>query len=171
MHNSSDSHYTKAWDKILEEFATLENSTGMNSERMNRTKLLIRWAQYLQEQAMIKHLFFKTNAEYIRELRKRGYHMDGTSHEAYWESLSAASKRVHHHVTFMESLKIKIDGDKKDKKPEISNPFDQVMAWILSNGINADENISVKRYVEIKKIINNRIKSIESQKRKNGSIR
>jgi len=172
LHNASDKHYQQCWDKILEEFAELENSTGMNAEKFTRTKLLIRYSQYLQEQAMIKLLFFETHPDVIKELRKRGYKMANTSQEAYWDSLTAASKRVHYHVTFIESMQIKLRGDKEDKKKEQhGSVFDQVMSWVASHDIYVDENITVSRYVEIKKIINNRIKALESQQKKHGRVK
>jgi len=173
LHDAADAHYSERWEKILEEYAKIENDSGVNAEKFTRSKLLVRWAKYIEEQAMIKELFFNTNVDYIKELRARRYFpaRGFTSQEEYWNALNAASKKVHYHITFLESMRIQLDETKKLAK-EFTNPFDQICAWISSNGINVDENVTVKRYVEIKKIIYARIKALEkSAPKRNGTAR
>ena len=166
IHSSVLDKYSEVWDSVLDEYSKLENSSGISQHKMNKTRLLTHWSNYILEQSMIKSLYFKTNTEYIQELRNRGYKIplgkDFTSLDdfqaAYWQALGNAAKRVHHHVTHMEMLNIKLNG-KGERQEDKSSPFDTIMAWIASNNINIDENITVKRYLEVKKIINNRLKS------------
>lgn len=157
MRTVKDKRLSGLWEKIEEDFSRMNNISVKVSSDVDRTKLLLHWSQYVEEQAMIRHLFVKTDMRYINLLRLRGYKLDGTSREKYWESLNVAAKRVRYHLSFMESLQLKLRPKEKEK---YENPFDQIMAWIASNDIKVDDNITVRRYIEIKKIINSRIQAL-----------
>lgn len=121
------------------------------------------WSQYVEEQAMIRYLFIKTDMRYINLLKLRGYKIDGSSKEKYWDSLNVAAKRVRYHLSFMESLQLKLKPKEREKH---DNPFDQIMAWLVSNEMKVDDNLTVRRYIELKKIINSRIQALNKNGRR-----
>jgi len=103
-------------------------------------------------------LLYRTNAGYIRFLRQRGYELSNRSNVDYWNSLYNGLKQVENHLTQIEMIRAKMENVGTDAKQE-GNPYDSIMAWIASNEIHVDENITVARYIEVKKIIQNRIKA------------
>lgn len=153
----SDTGYAEVWGKIVDEYTQLEKSSVFNTKLETKSKLIYRWSLYVEEQAMIKHLLIKTSIPYIQELTIRGYDIQIDNNEVYWKSLELASKRVHHHITHMESLSLKLGGESDDK--DYSNPYDKIIAWLMSNGIPIDEGITVKRYEELKNIIREKLKA------------
>ena len=152
------SELTNLWDKIFEEYNELEKNYGVVNFVNDQNKILYFYSCYLQEQAILRSLLYRTNAIYIRFLRTRGYKLRNTSNADYWEDLASGLKRVQHYMTQIEMLKNKMEVTNEDSKKE-GNPFDSIMAWIASNNIQVDENITVSRYIKVKEIIHNRIKA------------
>jgi hypothetical protein len=155
------------WDKIFEEYNMLEKNFAVTNFVSERSKILYYYAIYLQEQAVIRSLLYKTNAGYIRFLRSRGYRMANTSQTAYWQSLKDAMTAVEGHLSYIEIIKEKMKAVDGDGKKE-GNPYDAIMAWIASNDIRVDDNLTVTRYIKIKEIIHQRIKAkqVEQEKSK-----
>jgi len=154
------------WLNVFEEYNTLEKNFGVKNFVNERTKIIYYYTLYIQERAMIQSLLYKTNVMYIRELRSRGYRLSNTSQLAYWNSLGEALKQVENHKTYIDILQEKIKSVEGDSKKE-GNPFDSIMAWILSNDIRVDDTLTVARYIKIKEIIHQRIKAKHQQQNKN----
>lgn len=148
------------WGKIFEEYNRLENNMGVGNFLNDRMGILYHYSVYLQEHSLLKSLLYKTEAAYIRLLRQRGYQFKQgyKSNAEYWEDLNNALKRAEHHMQHIESLNNKIKEVASDSKKE-SSPFDSIMAWIASNDIRVDEDITISRYIKVKEIINARIKA------------
>jgi len=150
------------WDTIFEEYNGLEKNYGVINFVNDRSRILYFYSLYLQEHALIKSLLYRTDANYIAFLRDKGYQLRNTSNADYWEDLYNALKRVENHMTQIEIIKKKmvdVEGESKND----GNPFDSVMAWIASNDIRVEEDITVARYIKIKEIIRNRIKAKQKQ--------
>jgi len=58
------------WDKVFEEYNTLEKNFGVTNFINDQSKILYFFSLYLQEQAVFKSLLYRTNAGYIRFLRQ-----------------------------------------------------------------------------------------------------
>jgi hypothetical protein len=91
-------------------------------------------------------------------LRSRGYQLRNTSNADYWEDLYNGIHRVENHISYINTLKAKIESVNGEAKND-GNPYDSIMAWIAANEIKVDENITVSRYLKIKEIINARMKA------------
>lgn len=150
------------WDKIFAEYNTLEKNYSVANHNNNYTKILYYYSMYLQEHGLIKSLLYRTNVNYLRFLRQRGYTFNNTSQAGYWQSLSDALQKVENHITYINILKAKIKSVDGEAKAD-GNPYDSIMAWIASNNINVDENVSVARYIKVKEIIEQRIKAKKKQ--------
>lgn len=159
MSLSNQIDYATIWDSIIDEYAELEDSSQIHKQNFTKAKFYFEWSQYTEERAMIQYLMIKTEPEYIKILRQRGYRIDTSSTIEYWKSLSQAAARVHFHTTSLELLTKEINRDVSVDDAKDKNSFDIVMAWIASNDIKVDESITVKRYVAIKKIITDKIKA------------
>lgn len=149
------------WEQILQEYGNLERSSEIDKKTSENGKLLIRKAQYLNEIAMINSISLnpRNATEFVNALKMRGYKFKNhyTDILDYYEDVKKAGNRVHHHVPFIQMMEAEINkGNEENKNSD--NPFDKLMAWVMSHNINVDENISVKRYSEVKKIINERNK-------------
>jgi hypothetical protein len=157
------------WGKIYEEYNSLEKNFGAINFLNDKSKILYYYSIYLQEQAVLKSLLYRTNVGHIRFLRKRGYNISNKSQLLYWESLTNGLKKVENHLTYIQILRNKMTDVSKDSKKE-GNPYDAIMAWIASNDIRVEENITVSRYVKIKEIILSRQKAKrqETQSRLHG---
>lgn len=153
------------WGKIFEEYNGLEKNFGAINFLSDKSKILYFYSIYLQEQAVLKSLLYRTNVGYIRLLRQRGYKIANTSQQAYWESLYNGLKKVESHISYIQILKNKIKDVGADAKKE-GNPFDAAMAWIASNGIEVRENVTVSRYIKIKEIIIQRQKAKQKEQTK-----
>lgn len=146
------------WGKVYEEYNGLEKNYGAINFLSDKSKILYYYSIYLQEQAVLKSLLYRTNVGHIRFLRQRGYNISNKSQLLYWQSLQDGLKKVENHLTYIQILKNKIKDVKVDSKKE-GNPFDAIMAWIASNDIRVEENITVARYIKIKEIILQRQKA------------
>lgn len=146
------------WEKLFEEYNDLEKNYSVDNFINDRSKMLYLYTLYLQEHSLIKSLLYRTDAQYIKLLRNRGYTLRNSSNADYWEDLYTALKRCENHMTQIEILRNKMEGVDKDSTKE-GNPFDSIMAWIASNNIQVDENITVARYIKVKEIIQARIKA------------
>lgn len=122
---------------------------------------------------MIQYLMLKTEPEYIKKLRERGYAINTDDNLKYWESLSVAAQRVHYHLTHLDLISKEINRDLKVDDAKDRNSYDIIMAWISANNIRVEEDITVKRYVAVKKIIVDRLKaqqqSMSKRRMVNGS--
>lgn len=155
----------ETWNKVFEEYNGLENNFGAVNFISDRSKIIYFYALYLQEQAVLKSLLYKTNAGYIRFLRGRGYKIGGKTQSEYWLSLRDGLNKVKEHLSYIEILKNKIKSVDGDSKKE-GNPFDSLMAWMLSNGMDVKEDITVSRYIKVKEIIINRQKAKQKENSK-----
>ena len=153
------------WLKVFEEYNTLEKNSGVSNFVSERSKIIYYSAIYLQEQAMIRSLLYRTNVSYIRILRQRGYKLSNLSQIDYWNSLTVALKRVENHLSYIETLKAKITSVEGESKKD-GNPFDSIMAWIASNDIYVEDSLTVARYIKIKEIIQQRIKAKKQEQQK-----
>lgn len=153
------------WSKIYEEYNSKEKNMGAQHFINDRSKILYFYAVYTQEQAMLKSLLYRTNPMHIRVLRSKGYELSATSQAAYWQSLRNALNKVKSHLTHIEILKSRHKEFSTDTKKE-GNPYDAIMAWIAANNIYVEENITVTRYLEIKHIIEQRIKAKQREHQK-----
>lgn len=159
IHIASSSEYIPIWDAIIDEYSELENSASISKDQFTKAKFYYEWSQYTEERAMIQYLMIQTDHEYIKILRQRGYAINTNSTIDYWESLGRAAQRVHMHVTRLELLNKEIVRDINVSEAKDKNSFDIVMAWVSSNDIRIEDNVTVKRYLAIKKIITERMKA------------
>jgi hypothetical protein len=148
----------KVWIKIFAEYNGLEKNYASANFLSDKTRIIYFYNLYINEQAMIRSLLYKTNVEYIRKLRETGYDLSNKSQDDYGKSLFTALNRVENHITYIKILKNKIKDVEGESKKE-GNPYDEIMAWILSNEIKVDDNLTVTRYIKVKEIILNRIKA------------
>jgi len=153
------------WLKVFEEYNDLEKNFGARNYVNDKTRVIYFYTLYIQEQAMIRSLMYKTNVTYIRLLRSRGYKLSNESQAAYWQCLANALKQVENHITYIQILEEKIKSVDGDSKKD-NSPFDSIMAWIASNDIRVDDTLTVSRYVKIKEIIEKKIKAKQQQQNK-----
>lgn len=153
------------WSKVLEEYNSLENNFSAVNFLSDRSKILYFYTLYLQEQAAFKSLLYITNVGHIRMLRDRGYNVGGKTQDEYWVSLRDGLNKVQGHLAYIEILKNKIKSVEGDSKKE-GNPYDDLMAWMLSNGMDVKEDITVSRYIKIKEIILQRQKAKQKENAK-----
>ncbi len=146
------------WDVVFSEYNELENNHSVNDSMNDRATILYFYSVYLQEQSILKSLLYRTNVGYIRFLRERGYTLGGKTQAEYWQTLYNALKKVEDHLSHIERVKIKMGNLEGDAKKD-GNPYDSIMAWIASNDIRVEENITVSRYIKVKEIINNKLKA------------
>ena len=154
------------WEKIFQEYTTLENNFGAVNFLGDKTKILYYYTMYVQEQSILKSLLYRTNVKHIKFLRERGYEISNKSQAEYWQSLYNGIKKVENHLSYIEIVKGKMKSVAGDSKKE-GNPFDSIMAWIQSNGIEVREDITVSRYIKIKEIILQRHKAKQQEQSKN----
>lgn len=154
------------WAKIFEEYNGLEKNFGAVNFLSDKSKILYYYTVYLQEQAILKSLLYRTNVKYLKLLRSRGYKFNTSSQESYWRSLKDGLSKVENHISYIQILKNKIKDVGDDSKKE-GNPFDSIMAWIASNGIDVREDITVSRYIKVKEIILSRQKAKQKEQSKN----
>lgn len=152
------------WGKIFEEYDGLEKNFGALNFLSDKSKILYNYALYVQEESMLKSLLYRTNPAHIRFLRKRRYQFDTRSQQGYWISLRDNLKKVQNHLAYIQILRNKIKGVEGDSKKE-GNPYDSIMAWILSNDIRVEDNITVSRYIKIKEIIQSRLKAKQKEQK------
>ena len=152
------------WADIFKEYDKLEKNFGAVNFLGDKSKILYNYAMYLQEESMLKSLLYRTNVVHLAFLRGRGYVFNTKTQENYWTSLRDALHKVKNHLSYIQILRNKITDVAQDSKKE-GNPFDAIMAWILTNDIRVDDTLTVSRYIEIKRIIQNKTKAKQKEQR------
>jgi hypothetical protein len=146
-----------AWEDIIIEYGRLDRNLAVTNAVEKSNQVIIYAAQYLEVRAMLIYLReIEYKQEYIDRLRELGYRID--LKENYIGSLDIGERRVNNIITKLGLLEKEIE---TLKEGNTSTSFDAAMAWMMSHNISGlSEDITVKRYIEVKKQIHERNKSV-----------
>lgn len=168
----------EAWNKIIDEFSRLENSSHVDN-LVIKTRLLAQYKNlYVYTKALIRQLMFitpdsggaygKLASESIRDLQNMGYNINVSSSKEYAKSIYAADKRSNYLVTRIKLTQKEVDSlNSSSKKGENKLSFDREVTIISSSlGFSVPNDLTLSTYCEYKKRIKERNKHYEKMKRK-----
>lgn len=147
------------WGEVQLEFAELDNNTEILNKFETDKEIKQLQTAYNVIKAMIKRLQLvtppdPTSVQYVNDLQKMGYHIDCANSAMYKFSLERADKKSNSIVTQIEMKKNTLEGNIEEKN--IS--FDAIMAVLIAElRVPLEDDITVARYCEYKKIIKRRI--------------
>ena len=152
----NESILTEAWEDILIEYSELDNNISIKNVFDKTNQIALNIAKYIEVNAMLLYLSeVAYNQDYVNRLKVLGYNVKGNT---YIEDIENNQTRVNHIATKIKILQGDIDQFKNSKTKKSS--FDQSLAWISANlNFWPPDNITVTRYLELKKQI------IERQKK------
>lgn len=140
------------WENILDEYKKLDNNmlVSQTFEKVEQIEILI--AQYLEVKAILIYLEeVEFKEEYFNRLVELGYKVDK---EKYIESIQISGRRSDNIATRIGIIKKDIEASYVKGE---TVTFDSVMAWMMISGIvGLNDDITVARYLEIKKQIHGR---------------
>jgi cell fate (sporulation/competence/biofilm development) regulator YlbF (YheA/YmcA/DUF963 family) len=151
------------WTNIIIEYSELEGDTTAK-DRFEKVQTLNELKNsYTVIKAMIRFLWIcpPDNEKYsknvdsiIKDLIKMGYKIDTTNSEKYKKSIVAADQKANAIITFIRMKQNEL----QDNREEQDISFDELMAMIQSH-YSVDDNLTVSRYISMKKSIMSRHKA------------
>ena len=161
--NDIESVLVERWESIVIEYGKHDNNESINQVIEKSDMLYTQAALYCEIKGMLLYLVGSEKPEYVERLNKLGYKIDDSSHKTKIESIQANDQRSNNISTKMQVIKAEIDSFSSGKKAS----FDSVMVYLSSNlGFEPKEDITVLRYLEYKKQINERNKAKRSNNRR-----
>lgn len=159
------------WSELLIEYSELEGDATAK-DRIDKVKYLNELKNtYTVLKAMIRFCWICAPGQHgkheqvIKDLKKMGYKIDCSSSKKYRDSLLLADRRVNALVTMIRMKTNELE----DKGDESNINYDDLMALIQAY-YNVGDNITVARYISMKKSIMQRQKSSEKLQQNKGMI-
>lgn len=143
------------WSNIIIEYSQLEGDGTANDRLEKITTLNELKNAYTVIKAMIRYLFLQTPwdsdeaLKIYNDMDKMGYKIDLSNVDNYVKSLKSADKKSNQLVTLIRMKSNELD-DKEEKSNNVS--FDDIMA-LLQAHFTVNDDITVSRYVSMKKSI------------------
>ena len=161
--NDIESVLVDRWESIVIEYGKHDNNESINQVIEKSDMLYTQAALYCEIKGMLLYLVGSEKPEYVERLNQLGYKIDNSSRKTKIESIQANDQRSNNISTKMQVIKAEIDSFSSGKKAS----FDSVMVYLSSNlGFEPKEDITVLRYLEYKKQINERNKAKRSNNRR-----
>lgn len=154
----NDKYCIELWAEIMLEYGEIDDNYSVQNNFGKQTQLTSLQNSFVTLKAMIRFLWYvsPSNKKYgakasniIDDFKKMGYSIDQSNSQKYAESLLLVDRRINALNTRIKMLENELAS--KDEEEGIS--FDQLMAMLSMEFSYLKEDISVKRYVECKKII------------------
>lgn len=145
----------ETWENIVKEYAKLDNNYNVQDVFDKNEQIAILAAQYIEINAMLLYLKeVKFRQDYVLRLRELGYKI---KEDDYISGIESNMIKVNHIGTKIKFLQNDIE---KFKTGNNKSSFDQCLAWISANlNFWPPDDITVARYLELKKQIDERNKS------------
>jgi len=154
---------SETWENILREYAKRDSNWTLKNAFETSDEIYYKTAEFCEIQGMLLYLIGAEKQEYIDRLNELGYPITGKNRVEMVQSIQRNHQRSRNISTQIQTLKADITNNTNGKPAS----FDSVMAYLAANlGFEPNENITVGRYLEYKKIIRERNKSARSNKRR-----
>jgi hypothetical protein len=158
-----DAVLIERWEQIIIEYGKDDNNQAVNNVVEKSEQLFTQGALFCEIKGMLLYLVGAESGAYVERLNELGYKINADSHEEKIKSIQLNDRRANNISTRMQILQNEIDSYSDGKKAT----FDSVMAWLSSQlGFEPKEDITVLRYLEYKKQINERNKAKRSNNRR-----
>jgi arylamine N-acetyltransferase len=150
------------WSNIILEYSQLEGDSTANDRLEKITTLNELKNAYTVIKAMLRYLWMQTpwNSDealkVYNDLDKMGYSIDLTNQSKYIQSLKAADHKSNQLVTLIRMKANELEVNEDEKGNDVS--FDDIMA-LLQAHFTVSDNITVSRYISMKKQIIQRQKA------------
>lgn len=151
---AGDAECLAQWEKIIQK--NYEVNGGF--DYINYKDTLQSYGRLVAEYNLIRcylmKLIFMVDNDYITFLAERGYKINTSSNQAYVDSINACLIRSENLITRMTMKANELKSLMPDSKSEVSS-FDGIIAGLsLCLGYEVSDNISLLRFNEYKKLIN-----------------
>ena len=146
----------ETWENIVIEYAKIDGNQQVKDVIDKGDEIYRQAALYCEIKGMLLYLVGADKQEYVDRLNELGYIIDITDHKKKIESIQNNDRRANHISTRMQIIQNEINSYSTGKKAS----FDSVMAWLSSQlGFEPKEDLTVLRYLEYKKQIDERQKA------------
>lgn len=111
-------------------------------------------SEYNRIKASLTVLCFTVDVDIISFLKSRGYNIVQTDSDSYTESINKAWRRSDNLITRINMKFNQIEKMNKNQVRVKTPTFDSIMADLIKEKYNVPEDITLVRYLELKKLIN-----------------
>lgn len=157
----------ETWENILEEYEKLSGDTGVTRGRELTNTIRYLECQIMRIEAAVKYLELREEYSSFINLKEDGYVLNvlknicGVKENTPGER-EKAIRKAKSFFNRLNSLKKQTQDESEDQKPVT---FDEIMAELYGFGYqNISDNLSVSRYLAIKKVIKNGIRKKQNNK-------
>lgn len=163
---ASEKELSEQWEKIIRR--NYEVNGGF--DYINYCDLIEGYARILAEYNVVRslliQLMFVVDDNYIAELEEKGYKIDTSNTIAYAESINRAFTRSENLITRLTMKSNEISEMIAEQGGSKAASFEEIMAGLsLSLKFAVSEDITLARFNEYKKIINERNQKISENGR------
>jgi len=155
----------EAWEAIVK-----RNSAEAGSqEYSNYFNLVKAYALLIAKQISVKSSLLKltvtTEWEDIVYLRGCGYNIDTTTTLSYWASLESGLRKSEDLLNKIKMKQFELEAIVKGRQAERSMGFEETIANLITGlGFSVDDNISLARFNEYRKLIKKKAEAVRSAK-------
>lgn len=150
------------WESIVEKQNELSGSREFRNILDHRKAYNRLLNEYNWIKAALIVLCFTVDIDRIKELRKRGYNIKVSSQDDYVQSINANFRKVESLVTRINMKYKQIEMLQKTSEAVKTPTFEQLMAGLIFNKYPVDDNITLARYIELKKLIEEQNRKVEN---------
>lgn len=152
----SEDELTEIWEAIIQEYGKLDNNMAISTAFEKSGEIVLNMAEYIEVMGMLMYLQeIGVKMEYVDRLKDLGYTVNLTSD--YLESIQRSSSRAKGVITRINILKAELSGMKEDGN---KSSFDQAVGNLSASlQMWVPDDITVSRYLELKKVVNERNKA------------
>lgn len=104
----------------------------------------------------------------IEKLRRKGYKIDTSNTRTYVDSLNAQDRRAQNLITRINMKYKQIENLGKDQVAIKTPTFESLMAGLMFEKYNVDDDLKLVRYLELKKIIEEQNRKAEERNGRTG---
>lgn len=144
------------WEAIIQEYGKLDGNMAITTAFEKSGEIVRNMAEYVEVMGMLMYLQeIGVRMEYVERLKQLGYNV--TLSSDYLESIYKSGRKAKGTITRINILRgelegIKEEGTRSSFDQAISNLSAALQVWV-------PDDITVSRYVELKKVVNERNKA------------
>lgn len=153
----------KAWEKIIEDYSKRDNNMAIQDVMSKRDELFRQAALFCEVKAMLLYLIGGYKQAYVDRLKYLGYDIDNSDKAKMMQSIAKSDQKSNHIQTRIRFIEKDIEKFQVNEGNKQS--FEGVMAWLSFNlKFEPSNNITVGRFLEYKKMINESNKAKRSHR-------
>lgn len=167
--NASPILCAERWEKIVAENSKANGKQDYNYVERSFKMYNSLLRDYNTVKACLLVLCYTIDFEYLKHVRAKGYAIDTTNSKTYADSLGRALRKSNNILTKIEMKRNELAALRQERKTEKPQTFEGIIASLTFQlGYTVPDDITVIRYNEYVKLIEQKQKALKLQRERHG---